>query len=144
VNSEFWVISNEAPNFKKIHPERLRFIKWSPLIETTLLPQLDVGLMPLLFDEWSRGKCSFKMLQYMAAEVPVLVTPVGMNVEILSLGKVGIAAKKLRDWRDALFFLYHHREIGMQYGQTGRQIVEQYFSRQLISECLADIFKKLI
>jgi len=80
----------------------------------------------------------------MAAEVPVVVTPVGMNVEVLSLGDVGIAAKKPQDWQDALFFLYRHRDIGERYGNTGRRIVEQYFSRKVISERLVDIFKGLV
>lgn len=144
VDAEFWYISNKPPCFSNIPSHRIRFFRWSPQIENRLLPRLDVGLMPLFFDDWSRGKCSFKMLQYMAAEVPVVVTPVGMNVEVLSLGKAGIGAKTPRDWKDALFFLFRHRDIGKQYGKTGRWIVEQYFSSKLISGRLVDIFKGLV
>ncbi len=84
------------------------------------------------------------MLQYLSAGVPAVVTPVGMNLEVLLLGKVGVAAKKLHDWCDALFFLYENRELGIKYGENGRHIVEKHYSIQVISDRLEKIFTGMV
>ncbi len=104
---------------------------------------MDVGLMPLPSDSWSLGKCSFKMLQYMAAGLPVVVSPVGMNVEVLSMGDIGFPAVTQDDWFEALSSLYHDPSLAHRYGAMGRLIVEKHFSRSLVSTILAGIFQEL-
>lgn len=76
-------------------------VAWEPgIVERTLL-QADVGLMPLPDDEWTRGKCAYKLLQYAAAGLPVIGSPVGVNAGVLdALG--GLAAEGTDEWRDAL------------------------------------------
>lgn len=137
------VVADQSPSFSRLNPKWVQYIKWSPAVETQAVQQMDVGLMPLPDDDWSRGKCSFKMLQYMASGVPVVVSPVGMNAEILSMGKVGFPAKDEADWYDALDQLYKDRDLGHKCGATGRLIVEQRFSRAVISTNIAQVFKEL-
>jgi glycosyltransferase involved in cell wall biosynthesis len=105
---------------------------------------MDVGIMPLPENNWTKGKCSFKMLQYMACEIPVIVSTVGMNAELLAQGKLGLAAGTDSDWYDALSFFYINRDIAKDYGRAGRVVAEKYYSKKRISNLLADIFKGFI
>lgn len=142
-DSELLVVADQPPSFHILQPERVRYIKWSPGIEAEAVRQMDVGLMPLADDEWTRGKCSFKMLQYMATGIPVVVSPVGMNSEVLSMGTVGFAAENEGDWYEALDNLYKDRSLAHKYGATGRLIAEQHFSRTVVSSNIARIVKEL-
>lgn len=83
------------------------------------------------------------MLQYMAAGLPVVVSPVGMNDEVLAMGDIGFSAVTHDDWYDALSGLYDDAKLAYGYGVNGRLIVENHFSRRVISTILADIFKEL-
>ncbi len=141
-DAELVVIADQAPRFSDLNPEKVRYVKWVPDQEIAILGQMDVGLMPLPFDDWSLGKCSFKMLQYMAAGLPVVASPVGMNVEILSMGDIGFASVTSGDWYEALSSLYHDRALARRYGANGRRIVEKQFSRRVVSRVLAGIFRE--
>jgi glycosyltransferase involved in cell wall biosynthesis len=140
---EMYVITDEYPRFKSLPPERVRFIRWSHEVEVTAVQQVDVGLMPLPDNEWTRGKCSFKMLQYMACGIPSIVSPVGMNAEVLALGNVGLPAVKNEDWYAALEYFYLHRSHARECGEQGRKVVESHFSQKVISEQLAQIFREV-
>jgi len=142
-DAELLVIADHPPRFSELKPERFRYVKWDPDTEIEVLGLMDVGLMPLPSDSWSLGKCSFKMLQYMAAGLPVVVSPVGMNVEVLSMGDIGFPAVTQDDWYEALSSLYHDPSLAHRYGATGRLIVEKHFSRSLVSTILAGIFQEL-
>ena len=142
-DAELLVMADKAPRFSVLGSECVRYVKWDPFKEIAILGRMDVGLMPLSMDEWSLGKCSFKMLQYMAAGLPVVVSPVGMNVDVLSLGEVGFSAVAPGDWYEALSRLYHNRSLARGYGAEGRRIVEKHFSRRVVSKLLAGIFREL-
>ena len=143
-NAELVVIADQPPRFSHLKPERVRYVKWSPDMEIRALEWMDVGLMPLPFNEWSMGKCSFKMLQYMAAGLPVVVSPVGMNAEVMSMGDIGLSAVTPADWYEALTTLYDDRAFGYRCGAEGRLIVEKRFSRSVVSMILADIFREFV
>jgi glycosyltransferase involved in cell wall biosynthesis len=145
-DSELLVIAGKAPVLKRLPPDRVKFIPWSPTIEVEAIQQMDVGLMPLADTEYNKGKCSFKMLQYMACGIPTIVSSVGMNLEVLAMGEIGIGVsmEKESDWYDVLELFYQNRELGKLYGQQGRKIVEQYFSQNAIVEKLATVFKQLV
>ncbi|MBD2291992.1 glycosyltransferase family 4 protein [Anabaena sphaerica FACHB-251] len=145
VDSELLIIAGQIPLLNNLPSDRVKYIPWSPEVEVEAIQQMDVGLMPLENSEFSKGKCSFKMLQYMACGIPVIVSSVGMNLEILALGEVGIGVKEQEtDWYDALVMLYQNRELGDKYGIEGRKIVEQHFSQTVIVEKLAIVFRELV
>ncbi len=141
-NAKFLVMADEPPKFRRLHPNQVRYIKWSPEIEVEVLAQMDVGLMPLPSTEWSMGKCSFKMLQYMASGVPVVVSPIGMNADVLSMGQVGFPAESHADWYEALVSFFKDPFLSYKCGETGRLIVERYFSRTVVLNTLIGIFKE--
>lgn len=141
--AELWVMADQPPRFPELKSNRVRYVKWNPNREIAILGRMDVGLMPLPPDRWSLGKCSFKMLQYMAAGLPVVVSPVGMNVEVLAMGDIGFSALTHDDWYEALSCLYYDSQLAYGYGVNGRLIVEKHFSRRVISKTLAGIFKEL-
>lgn len=144
-NAIFRVIADKVPRFRGALKERLEFVRWSPETEVAGLQTMTVGIMPLADTEWERGKCSYKMLQYMACGIPVVVSPVGMNVQVLSLGTVGLAAKSPDEWADAILTILslgdRKRE---EMGSTGRRIVEKYFSIDVIAPRLAREVKRLV
>lgn len=140
-NSRLLLISNAPWKSNLISPERIEFHAWNPTNESRLLHQMTVGLMPLPDDPWTRGKCSFKMLQYMASGLPVIVSPVGMNRQVLEKGQVGLAAQTPDEWYEALETLYQSASLRQTMGQVGRRVVEQYFSVNILAERLAEIFR---
>ena len=142
-DSEILIVSDKPPSFRDLSNDQVRYIAWSPEVEVQAIQQMDIGIMPLVKDGYTIGKCSLKMLQYMACGLPVVVSPVGMNAEVLALGNLGLGVEKESDWYDALVVLYQHRERGNQYGREGRRIVEDYFSQKVIVKELASIFKEL-
>lgn len=141
---KFLIVADKPPQFKLIPDSFLKFIKWSKDIELEALMYMDVGIMPLPDNEWSRGKCSYKMLQYMAMEIPVVVSPVGMNREVLSMGNVGFPARTSDDWYNALDELYEKPFLRRRLGKNGRDLVGKKFSRSKITPVLASIFKEVI
>lgn len=134
------VISDKYPPFKSISPEKIQFIKWSQKVEATAIREADVGIMPLFNSQWEKGKCSYKMLQYMSCGIPVLVSPVGMNNEVLSKGNIGLSAIKDNEWVSGLEYFYNNREEARQIGLTGRQVISKYYSLDLVSQSIAKIF----
>ncbi len=142
--AELLVVSNDPPRFSSVPPERVRFIQWSPASEASALDDADVGIMPLPDDEWTRGKCSLKMLQYMSSAIPVVVAPVGLNAQILGMAEVGLPAQSPSGWLDAISHFYHDRVHARACGEAGRRVVEEHFSRAVVTEQLVGIFSNLV
>ena len=126
-----------------ISPWRITFKKWTKRNEASALHDFSVGIMPLADDPWTRGKCSFKMLQYMAVGLPVIVSPVGMNNDILEKGNIGFAADADEQWYDALKTLHDNPALQLDMGQQGRKVVEDFYSAEKIAGDLARIFRTL-
>jgi hypothetical protein len=122
-------------------PERIRFYRWNEQVETAALKEMSVGIVSLPDDEWTRGKCSLKMLGYMSAGLPVVASPVGVNNEVLAKGQAGFAAKSEDEWFEALETIYNDRSLRIKLGNNGRKIVEQYYSIEANVNKLADILK---
>ncbi len=137
------VVADKAPRFQILPEENVLFKRWSPGIEHSAVRQMDVGIMPLDDTDIARGKCSFKMLQYMASGIPVVVSPVGMNGEILRTSAVGVAATSADDWVDALYTYYQQPELRTTHGQIGRATVLEKFDLNVVGPQIADIFLKL-
>ena len=79
--------------------------------------------MPLAESPWSRGKCAYKLLQYMAASLPVVASPVGMNPSVIEHGRNGLLASSDDEWLAALERLLESRELAARLGRRGRQTV---------------------
>jgi len=137
----FKVVSDKAPAFKTLPSDRVIFEPWSPDLEVAALHGFTIGIMPLEDDLWARGKCSFKMLTYMSAGLPVVVSSVGMNVEILGQGPCGFAAKTTDDWVDAISDLLSDAALADKMGRTGRQIIEASYARSVIAPQLAQLLR---
>lgn len=140
--SQLLIVSDRRPVLRRLPSARWRFARWSAAREVELLREMDVGLMPLDDTEWARGKCAFKMLSYMAVGLPVIVSPVGVNREILEKDELGLAAVTSADWFGALRQLYENRAAARRMGERGRRIVEAEFSVRRNVHQLAEIFRE--
>jgi glycosyltransferase involved in cell wall biosynthesis len=137
------IVSDRRPNFKLIPEEQFRYEAWTATSEVQALQRFSIGIMPLADDPWSRGKCSFKMLTYMAVGIPVVVSPVGMNIEILNKGTCGLAASSLNEWVETLINLIDDEGNRRRMGSIGRDILEKYYSRKVIGPRLAEIISSV-
>ena len=132
------IVSDAMPSFQKIPASRIEFIRWSPENEVQAIQGMAVGIMPLEDSLWERGKCSFKMLTYMACGVPVVVSPVGMNVEVLSHGHIGFGAQTIDDWVDILLSLLADMRQRIEMGENGRQVLLDNYSLNVVAPKLAE------
>ncbi len=138
------VVSNEPPTFRRFPADRLTYVPWHPGIEASVLHEFSVGLMPLEDSPWERGKCSFKMLTYMSSGVPVVVSPVGMNAEVLALGRCGLGARSHDEWVDAMTLLLDEPGAADAMGLVGRSIVEKHFARASVGACLDSLLSEAL
>lgn len=131
------IVCDKIPEFCLIDMTRCEFIRWSETTEIESIQGMDIGIMPLADTAWARGKCSFKMLQYMSCGIPVVVSPVGMNSEVLAMGKVGIGAVTENEWVDAITALLDSHDLRKQMGAVGRQVVTESFSISKVAPMIA-------
>lgn len=118
------VIANKKP---ELAVRSLRFLPWRKETEAEDLSQIDIGIMPLPNDEWTNGKCGFKALQYMAMNVPSIVSPVGVNKTIIEQGVTGLYASTPEEWLTSLEKLIMDASLRKRIGEAGRQkIIDQY------------------
>ena len=137
------VVSAEAMvDLPGVPADRVDFVAWSPDTEADVLRRFDVGIMPLPDTDWTRGKCAFKMLQYMACGVPAVVSPVGMSAQVLDMADVGLAASSEDEWVEALLTLHRDRDLAQTLGRAGRALAEKSFSVPVISRQLAAIMRR--
>lgn len=124
---EFRVISNQPPEFPQLL-RSLRFMRWQKDTEIADLLTFHMGLMPLEDDQWAQGKCAFKALQYMALGIPALVSPVGMNTEVVQENVNGYICREPAEWltrlRQLLIDASHRQALGL----AARATIEQRYS----------------
>lgn len=138
------IVSDRPPLFSVLPAERVEFVRWTPDHEVSLIQSFDIGLMPLADGDWERGKCSFKMLQYMACGLPVVVSPVGMNRQVLALGTVGLGAAEKDDWIRGLDSLITQPQTAKAIGAAGRQVILEHFSVNVIAPKLAALLRSVV
>lgn len=132
------VISDECPEVV-LPPRQFEFVPWRPEIEAYAVSSLDAGLMPLLDDEMSRGKCAFKMLQYMACGVPSVVSPVGMNGLLIRSRGAALPAVTPREWVDALEEIFANGDLRGRLAVAGRQLVSADYSIEAVAPRVAEV-----
>lgn len=101
---------------------------WRLRSEVQDLSDIDIGIMPLPDDEWAKGKCGFKGLQYMAMEIPAVLSPVGVNTSIVEHGKSGFLADTLGEWTSVLSYLIDNPKIRQEVGKEARQVILDHYS----------------
>ena len=135
------ILADKMPKFNLIPEKNIIFIQWKENIEASILDHIDVGIMPLIDNDWTKGKCSFKMLQYMAKEIPVLVSSVGNNLEVLKNGNCGYGIKNNEDWYEYLKDLYLTPDKRKKMGLIGREIIKKFYDTKVISNQLKNVFQ---
>lgn len=138
--SRLLIVADREPVFELIPKSQVMFEPWMAQTEARILHDMDIGIMPLTDDDWARGKCSFKMLQYMSTGIPVVVSNVGMNREVLEKGACGFGADNDEAWYEYFEILYSKPNFRAELGRTGRMIVESSYSVEVISRHLSDVF----
>ena len=119
------VIGGPAVGFEGLDVEHR---PWEAHTELAEIQSFDVGIMPLPDDAWARGKCGLKALQYLAAGVPTVVSPVGVNSEIVTDGVNGFWASTDAEWVDTLHRLLTDAALRAQFAREGRRTVETRYS----------------
>ncbi len=136
------IVSNgELPEYVG-HP-RVEQWRWNEAGELRALQSFDVGLMPLDDSELTRGKCGFKMIQYMAVGVPVLSSAVGANVDIFEGSRAGLLVRPGDDWGARLLELVDSRERFRELGLAGRAHAVANYSVRAVIDRYVDIFARL-
>lgn len=138
---ELRVISNREPRLPGI-PYVWR--AWSPETEIAEISQLDIGLMPMPDDEWARGKCALKALQYMALGIPTICTAVGANCEVIQHGENGMLAYTDEEWLASLAALIGDMSLRQRLGDAGRRTIEQRYSMQHCAGLFAQVVRATI
>ena len=120
----FRVISDKAPSYPL---QSLEYIRWNKESEIEDLSKIHIGVMPLIEDQWSQGKCGFKALQYMSLGIVSVISPVGVNTTIVQHGVNGYLANSEEAWKEILLELLKNQKKRKEIGENGRQrVVEAY------------------
>lgn len=133
LEAEIVVIGVGELNLPGVNPT---YLPWTEESEAKLLSGLSVGIMPLTDNPWDRGKCGYKILQYMASGIPAIASPVGANKEIISDGVTGFLVTSEDEWFAALKRLHSGPRLALSMGRAGRQKVELQYSVQAVLPCL--------
>jgi glycosyltransferase involved in cell wall biosynthesis len=134
------VVADRKPDLPGVP---LEFRRWSLAAEVECFSGMGVGLMPLLDTPWARAKCSFKAIQYMALGIPAVVSPVGMNRELVRDGENGFLPGDGAAWVRALDALLSDASLRARVAAAGRATVERDYSLDTVSARLVSILRDL-
>jgi len=117
---------------------RIENVPWRLEDEARLLAESDIGIAPLPDTPFTRGKCGFKVLQYMAAGLPVVTSPVGVNAEYVRHGETGFWARSAEEWVEAVRRLAGDAALRERLGRAGRSRIEQEFDFTALAPRVCD------
>ena len=117
---------------------------WSEESEVQEIQKFDVGIMPLNDSPWERGKCGYKLIQYMACGLPVVASPVGVNVDIVQQRYNGLLARNINEWTIALRSLKADPDFRVIMGARGRRMVEENYCLQVTAPRLAVLLRSCV
>ncbi len=135
-DARFVVIGAESRGWKEV---KTQTIPWSEEIEQDLAEIIDIGIMPLTNGPFEQGKCGYKLIQYMAAGLPVVASPVGINKLIVRHGVNGFLADGYSDWSTYLGLLCEDSALRNRLGTEGRKIAETEYSLKMATPRLAEM-----
>ncbi len=136
--ARFVVISDRPPT-RALAPLGASFVPWRPETEVEDLSRIDIGVMPLPDGPYERGKCAFKLLQYMALGRPGVASPVGANADVVTDGVDGLLPDSDQDWEAALTRLIEEPELRRQMGAAARRRIESAYSLPAVAEQYAAV-----
>jgi glycosyltransferase involved in cell wall biosynthesis len=139
---EMVLISDELPRCLR-DIAWAHFMQWSPAVEKSIADLMDVGLMPLQDDPCQAAKCGAKLVQYMAAGLPVIASPVGVNRDLVIDGVTGCWAARPEDWRQAIHRLAEQETLRAAFGRAGREHVVRNYSIARWSDQWVDLLNGL-
>lgn len=119
-------------------------MNWNKQDELKELSSFDIGIMPLPDDEWAKGKCGLKGLQYMALEIPTIMSPVGVNSEIIQSGVNGFLATTDDDYVNAISLLIEDKALRKKVGAEGRKTVVDKFSVKALQQKYLQYYNELL
>ena len=131
---------DEIKEFAKAGPRSCDVIyrNWELEKEIEEFQRLDVGVYPLVEDEWTKGKCGFKAIQYMAAGVPCIASPVGTNLEVIEHGRNGLFAQSPKEWEEGIVRLLTDRPFRDRVIAEGYRTVRERYSLAVHGPRLAE------
>lgn len=135
------VIGTPAYELEGVEVEAM---KWQAATELKDLDTIDIGIMPLPDDAWSKGKCGLKALQFMALGVPTVCSPVGVNTEIIQDGENGFIANSEADWVEKLGRLLDSAQLRNEIGRAGRATVESKYSANVQAPRVFELLKTVV
>lgn len=116
-------------------------LPWLEKNEVAAIQSFDVGIMPLPDKPWERGKCGYKLIQYMACGLPVIASPIGVNTQIVEHGVNGFLTSDTADWVAALHELRENASLRETMGHAGRSKVEKQYCVQVTAPRLVEILQ---
>lgn len=120
---------------------KLQFLPWKEETEIEDLQRMDIGIMPLMDDDWSRGKCGFKALLYMALGLPAVVSAIGVGTDIVEDGVNGFLARSESEWVEKLGGLLRDPDLRERLGREARRTVEAKYSVEANAPKLVEVFR---
>lgn len=142
-DARFIIVSSSPGDLFQYDDQQILFRSWSAENENELINLFSVGLMPLPDTPYTRGKCSFKMLQYMACGIPVLVSPVGNNEPVLRNSNAGLAAVDANSWLKGLQTLKDDHDFYSQSARNGPPFIENHYSVKKYAPVIAACFREI-
>lgn len=137
----FRVIGTENYQIDRVE---IKSSNWKAETEVEDLSEIDIGIMPLPDDDWSRGKCGLKALQYMALGIPTVCTKVGANIDIIEDGVNGFLAADENEWIEKISRLIHNASLRNKIGEAGKRTVDEKYSALVQAPRVFGIFKSVI
>ena len=134
--NEILIICNKPPSFNF---KNLRFLPWNEETEITDLLKMNIGIMPLVNDKWSEGKCGFKLIQYLSLGIPAVASPVGVNRTIITPDN-GFLCTTKDEWEAALGKLIVDESLRERMGRNGRQKIMDNYSVRANAGRFLDLF----
>jgi len=141
--------TRDDPRFNSLystHPsiKLVKQINWKDTKKVAeTIQKFDIGIMPLEDTPFNRGKCAFKILEYMACGIPAIASPVGQNKEVIQNFKNGLLARNLEDWQTSINKLATSVSLRKKYGKAGRKTVVNKYSYKVNIPKLVDIINQL-
>jgi glycosyltransferase involved in cell wall biosynthesis len=135
------VIGTPSYNIEGVETEAMQ---WCAATELEDLSEIDIGMMPLPDDNWSKGKCGLKALQFMALGIPTICSPVGVNTDIIQDNENGLIADSEDEWVEKLQRLLKSRDLRERLGRAGRQTVEERYSAVAQAPRVFELLKSVV